>query len=1021
MKQEKLLVNRVFSLLLLITMSFCSSSFFVRAQGTGTKENPYVFENGGTYEVTAYKSIYGTFTAPSDGVLAIDKFNFKVYADASFDESKLAETQNTFNGNFANKVYTLDCVAGSTYYIGTDFAWEDCVFNVTFSNGAIPLELVETSPAVGSIFDISQGIGLVFNQSVVIAGATMTVGAAVEESINVYAHGAYASIDVKTRLIELYNNGSLNEGDDIKFKLTGVAPSAAAEELYNGTGILELAYKAGAKPAMLIGSTNTPVGDPASDKFYSYYMSGDATGIVTLTFSEEVNMTEGNAPFATISYGSNESEDAGEFYIEKLGVQNLGGNILMVNLKEKLRRAKDMVTSGTNYGSISLRISNVRDMNGNYACAEGTGMLGSYEFLYTFEEVTYSVEADWETEKVITGDTKNLEVWLSEEGGNAEFSGAEFKYISNGIEHSKVVNLREMTITVEGNEKTIVIPMPNISADAGSEITVAFRDVERPDGLTLDTDPAAMNKFKGTFTTTGLTASTLDIVSAVWNNGEEEVNMIDGNIGVLSAGTTSIIKTSKDSEAGYVTLEVAGPEEAPENGYVTYTYKYGPFDEGIVFNWHGESLYKGFDYTFTLKAWKSETDKNAGAEPTVGEVSFIVHGAKEAYVYSDVVLNTDISDVYTLTSKEENTKMLEFSAPVSMSAIVNTGNGTSLDCTVEKVDENGTVWNVLIPESILDSYEMFDVNVFAKDAEGKAVCKTANGLGNVTLSEENTWFTLTFAADFNKPDFSVEPADGSEVESISTLTFIYVPAIAQNWGCFEKIKIYNRNTREIIGEFTGDDIQLDWDDYSKATLTLPEPITDAGTYVVDIPSGFFMLGEDMLSSTSRQMTVTYTIPGKGGDEPMNVTVDPEAGNVQEIPALLVVTFNDYETVGNLSDPTLIDDKGTVYKVHFEWGIGWNQLNVVLDNGPITTGGTYTLTIPAGAVELGDATLVNTKDIVFIYIVGPNSIENFVADEGGKVTVYSVDGTLLFRDADTAAVKTLAGGLYIINGKKVVIR
>lgn len=1020
MKQKKLLFDHVVGVFLLVTLFFCGSSFFAMAQGTGTKEDPYVFENGATYQVDAFKSIYGTFTAPSDGVLSIDKFNFTVYADATFSQDKLAETQNTFNGNYSDKVYSLDCVGGTTYYIGTDFAWDPCQFTITFSNGVMPLELTECFPVEGSVFDVSRGLGLTFNQGISIAEATMTAGA-VTENITVAVHGAYVSVDVKARLIALYDEGSLKEDDDIRFKFTGVAPTADPEALYKGTGVLELNYKAAAKPLVLTNSTNTPGGDPAADKFYSYYMSNSATGVVTLTFSGAVNMSEGNKPVAKLLYGNNETEDAGEFYMEDLEVHTLGDNTLMLNLKGKLRRAKDMVASGTNYGSMRLRISNVQDMNGNSAYSEGIGMLGSYDFSYLFEDVAYTVESDWETEKPITSDTKSLEVWLSEEGGNANFTGAEFKYISNGVEETKMIMLDEMTVSVEGNEKTITIPMPNISADADSKITVSFCNVERPDGLTEETDPTAMNKFTGTFTTTGLTASTFEVVSAVWNNGETEVNMIEGHIGVLTNGTTTVIKTNKDSEAGFVTLEVRGPEDAPDYGYVTYTYKNGPFEDGIVFNWHGEALYEGFDYTFSLKAWRSENDMNAGAEPNVGETSFVVHGAKGMYVYSDVTLNTDISENFVLATNEENIKMVEFSAPVTIQAVVNTGSGTSMDCVAEKANEEGSAWNVIIPDDILGSYDVFDVNIFAKDAEGKAVCKTANGLGNVTKSEENTWFTLTFVAEFNKPDFTVLPADGSDVENISVITFIYSPSIAQNWACSEKIRIYNKATREVIGEFTGDDVMLDFEDYSKATLSLPKPITDAGVYVVEIPSGFFMLGEDMMASQSKQTIVTYTIKDGGGSEPSDVTIDPAAGNVSEIPATLVVTFTKYDDVANLNDPTLVDDKGVDYPVHFEFGMGWNQLNVVLNNGPITTAGTYTLTIPAGAVEFGDPDNVNTEAIVFIYLVGTTGIDTFVSDEGGKVDVYNIDGTLLLRDVEASAVKTLSSGLYIINGKRVVIR
>ena len=49
-----------------------------------------------------------------------------------------------------------------------------------------------------------------------------------------------------------------------------------------------------------------------------------------------------------------------------------------------------------------------------------------------------------------------------------------------------------------------------------------------------------------------------------------------------------------------------------------------------------------------------------------------------------------------------------------------------------------------------------------------------------------------------------------------------------------------------------------------------------------------------------------------------------------------------------------------------------------------------------------------------------TLDNIVANAGGKVDVYTINGVSVLRNADAAAVKALKKGLYIINGKKVVI-
>lgn len=1023
-------MSRAFNVLMLVMLFSWSSVQSALAVGSGTVEDPYVFADGDTYTVEQYKGFYGVFTAPEDGTFTIYGTNYALYTDATFETIDTGITP-VFNGSFGELAYSFDCKAGNTYYIGNSFVMNAVDIRITFGSGAPAIEVKEVDPENGSMFDAGTGlVGLTFNQSVTIASATMKAGSAEAESVTVNAHGAYVSVDVKSQLNAHYEDGSLKEGDDITFTFNGVAPTADPEALYNGDGVLVVTYKAGPKPMRLVSCTNLPGGDPAATKFLSYYLGDDPSGVITMTFSDPVNLTEGNRPIARLTYGNTEAEDPGEAYSEDLDVNFLGENIIMINLKGKLRRAKDMVTSGTNYGTIMLRVANVRDMAGNYAYSEGSGTLGSFTYTFDFEEVAYTADTDWQLDgkptTVIDADTKNVELWMRESGGKMTFDGAEFRYTSGGQELTKTIARSELTVEYEGEEMTISIPVPNISADANTTITVALTGVERPDGLTTDVEPTAMDYFTKEFTTTGLVSTAFDITSAVWHNGDEEVNMIGGSIDVLTYGTTSTLTTNRDSEIGYATWEIRDAAD-PENGFVRSGYVEGPVEEGgFTIDWYGEAFETGKDYTFTLQAWKSAEDSYSGVEPNVGEASFTFYGTKEAYVYSDVTLDTDISEPFVMSSPDDNVLELSFSAPVTLTAVVNLGYGQTADCDVEAEDTDNKAWKITMPKNAISMMAAIDVNVFVKDAEGRAVNKTANGLGTVMGNEDNTWFEVHFTADYLKPDFTVEPADGSELESIETITFGYEDGITVYWGATEDpITIYNRNTREVVATFTQNDVidvvgENFLDPILACYVTLATPITDAGTYTVEVPAGFFILGEQMTASSSKATSVNYVI--KGAETPAEVTIDPAAGSVTEIPETLVVTFEGYETVGKLNDPTLVDANGESYPVHFEYGEGWNQLNVVLDNGAITAEGVYTLTIPAGAVELGDPDKQNTEDIVFVYTIGnTTAIDGLVGANGGKVTVYAVNGTVLLRDADAASVRSLAKGLYIINGKKVVIK
>lgn len=1037
--QTKLLLtkNRMLNALMLVMMFAFGSVVTANAEGSGTKEDPWIFESGQTYHVDAYKAFYGIFTAPSAGTFSLGKTNYSVYTDATFT-TRDTSIEPKFNGDYQNTAYTFECEAGKTYYVCNDFVMNAADMLFKFLTEAEPLELKNLDPSDGSIFNAGLGIvNLQFNQNVSVGAVELTAGSATE-TISANVRGAYVNVDVKDLINLFYKDGRLKTGDNIKFKFNNVAPTADATKLYNGTGILEVTYKAGKMPLQVISSSNTPDGDPAMTVFKSYYMSDDNSGIVALTFNGDVNLTEENRPTVRLTYGDMEAEDPNEAYSETIIPTALMSNMLVINLKNKLRRAKDMVATGTNYGSMTLSIYNVKDMDGNYAYGNGSGNLGSFFYQYTFEDVVYTPMSDWNTEGGATGiidnNTKNIELWLSEAGSKATFTGAEIKYVSGGVETIRNISLDELTITKDekdANARIILIPVPNVSIDTNTEVTVTLTGVERPDGLTPAIDAKAFDEFTKTFTTTGRTAAAFSIESMIWHSEDGDVNMIDGTIATLTRGTTSTLKTNKDSEIGYAEYEIRGIAD-PDNDFIKSSYLVGPQEDGFTITWRNEAFEDGKDYKFTLKAWRSEAEKRGIAEPTVGTAEFIIHGAKKAYVYSDVVMVTDITKDFVLTSAEDDKRTIEFSAPVTMTAVVNTGSGSSTDCEVTPNDDR-TAWTVTIPAFVLGEYSEFNVNVFAKDDEGRALNKTQNGGGTILGYEDEVWFQLDFVSEFNKPEVTISPADGTTLESISTITFTYGEngAISANWNNYEKIKVYNRTTRELIAEFSEDDVvyQEDpkdpWGPYIGATITFAQPVTTPGVYNIEVPADFFVLGEQFDGGYSKAASVTYEV--KAPAKPLVVELTPAAGTVTEIPAKILVKLTENSSVNKTytSEPTLVDDKGNSYAATLELDYDiqdWNVITIVLSGGAITANGTYTLTIPAGALTYDDDDKnVNETDLVFVYVIGTDGINSLVSAEGGKVSVYSINGTQLLKNADAEALGKLSKGMYIINGKKVIIR
>lgn len=453
------------------------------AEGTGTIEDPYVLTGltpeGSTFEAAGYK-LYATLTPETDGILVFT-CNYRQFTDNTF--ATQSETQPSWYGKWPQE-YKLKCTAGTTYYVGGFM--QSSEVTIKFLTEDEDLMLSTYTPENGSVFDVVAGtVNLEFNKMVKIESCVMSYGS-MTSSPELHITNAYASVNVRDLLIAAYNNGTLRKGDNIKFTFSGIT-SLEDGSLLNGTGIFEVTYKAPAKPMVCVSSENTPTSTTSQVlNFKSYYMKNDPTGIVKLTFSGEV----GSVGSVQVIYGdiegSGEDDAASQYYVEDL-TSKINGNTVEIDLRGKLRRHKDMVEVETFYEDITLKIANVKDANGNMAYSSGIGTLGSFFFGYKFKEIEYTATTDWTDTNGndITGDTKEIELWLLETGGKATFTGVKFAYKENGADKEVIVPASELTIANDeefADAKLITIPVPAVKMDAGT-VKISLDGVESPDGV----------------------------------------------------------------------------------------------------------------------------------------------------------------------------------------------------------------------------------------------------------------------------------------------------------------------------------------------------------------------------------------------------------------------------------------------------------------------------------------------------------------------------------------------------------
>lgn len=429
----------------------------------------------------------GSLTPTESGTLTFKTSNGGVvmapYSDADLTEAISFEFSYSGNGG---GTYQIEVEAGQTYYFFKDFCMDQTTVRFTMG-GEEALQVEKTEPAVGTALSAG-GAGIVsvfFNKVARLTGGTMEI-ANHSYPLTVNSLGTSASVDYKAALMQAYADGA-KAGDALTIRLS------VAET----TETINLSYTAAAEPVKMESEQLLGEG-----KFRSFWFAGDSAATMRLTFSGPIGVSEGS-PRVTLEYGNSEGAQ-GEFYTEDIPFTLEDGRTICLDFSDKLRRPQDMVASGINYGTVHVRLLNVRDAEGNYVYSPTQGALGSYGYLFDYEEVQTNVIAEFTPASGSSlTDVDSIEVWMADYA-NVRFDGFQFTYEEEG--QPQTLTTTDFTAAPDADYEgayVLTVKVPEaLKSKTLDQIILSLQGARFADGIDHSSDIQATYSIKPT----GITA-----------------------------------------------------------------------------------------------------------------------------------------------------------------------------------------------------------------------------------------------------------------------------------------------------------------------------------------------------------------------------------------------------------------------------------------------------------------------------------------------------------------------------------
>lgn len=975
------------------------------------------FEIGTEYTAPALSDDYYKYTATEDGIVTLVSTAGNMSMGSITIHTECDDNGVVGNdiGKFSYSSYTasdgttytqrkqISVTAGQTYYlyVGSTFSSSN-KFKGYLDANVTSLTLQNSNFTDGEVFDITDTR---YGQLTL----TFSLSAAAADSATITANGKSAKIEtrsgnsgalsfvLKPTLTQWLNDGIIKGGEELTFTITNVHAKADESILYGTDGTFTMKFLCPSQPHQKTGET-------IPNPFLSYWVKGNPDGIMTLEFDTIVAPIGQQTAVAVFRLGS---ADAGDIYVEQFnseegGAISVDGNKLLIDFTGKLRTYETMGLK-TQWSNVTIAVQNVKMADGSNAYSSGNGTSGSYTFTSSFKEVNGYVTFEWTPADGSQLTDNQVKLYLSNQ--NVKFESVKFNYQDTETDQKYQETVTNFTSEAQGNAIEYTIPF-SVKVKNGKNVRVTLDGVTAVDGQTHDDitakfnpGPELIDDFDPTAVSPadGSTVGTLDNITLTFDeavklntptNARQIVftdlttgKNIPATIAVSESNDKQVVitptETLKNTHKYQATI---GHAVISNEQYVTTAGKYGRFMKELDLTYTVYTASNSFDF---------DTDPLEGS--TLNEISSIkitTKAGRNASTYG--ISSTSNPEKEIWIEKKDGSKV----ATAKVVDIVPSGDEPSgFYITFSPAITEAGDYNVLLGDS---TYYV-----------GEGDNAEPNG------SKVSLPYTIIAAPTATLAPVEVTPASESTVESLKTITLLFNEDI---YGVESPVTALNKATRQSV---TGVIVPSTTDNKT-AIVTLDEEITADGDWTVTIPQG--VVGDktwwdsDLLTGTVNAALNLYYTVGKASET--TVVADPADGSTVTSLGTITLTWPEGTEVGIGNGMiSFLDASGAQVKrvdamQYYVDPDNWDEIcHIVTIEANITENGTYKMVVPAGYFVINGA---DGEEMTFTYTVGEtDGISGINADAEGTPTIFTIGGQKV--------AKANQSGLYIINGKKTVVK
>lgn len=304
------------------------------------------------------------------------------------------------------------------------------------------------------------------------------------------------------------------------------------------------------------------------------------------------------------------------------------------------------------------------------------------------------------------------------------------------------------------------------------------------------------------------------------------------------------------------------------------------------------------------------------------------------------------------------------------------------------------------------------------------------GVDMMTNNNKETIVNYVVGTDGLKKTFaptSVTPDPNVDVTSLKEIKLHMPATFSINEKDPKTVTVTERFSGQQVA--TGTLARDEEDPFMTICIELDKEITAEGTYMVVIPEEAFgddEYGVDFTTGNCNDKLI-YAF-GVASAQSGEITVTPADGShVEELSSIQFAGPIGYDYFGSINIKNENGDivatvPGSEIKPAYDPNDPFADalyMEVVLET-PITEDGVYTVEVPDGFFFIGEYADY-APGMTLTYYVGDATAVSSVQAQSGKVTVYTVSGQLIYRNADPSVIKNLHKGIYIINGKKYTVK